>query len=613
MTIRFKIDSVANYNSSICGIVGAVIPTSVNLQIFVKNVSVYNGTYGSFAISTTPVTFNVVTGVLETGNIVALKITNVLPADSCNVRIIITDGTNTYRGYNKSFTFYGYDVGNNSALGITHNQDFNIWLSLVAGNNNSGLSTIAQASFLALHKPFTKNITIYRTDSNVLGGSGTTMAVYDDTTSQLLLRGEGNICVDDYGLITLRETISINSGASVCSVTKTLNVLDYLPTLTIGNNCTDCTDCAQIDSSNDFVVTLQFTNLLWIDDTEGNPVAILTLNWELYSNVGDLLSSGVAYDDTYTSLYSYTYTIQGVTGLGFGDNILKVCYTNYGTVTSARDELTTGDTYIAGHWYVITQYGDDIEELVCADHDLDNDDTLYHSYVLPIDGGDGPDNGSVFVPSHGGIINDEGESASIINEIIATNTCCTSIVIKGCNTFDIKQDDCSHYTITNNSLDIVTFTVSSLDGTTVEDGTLTEISTTELEANTSATLTFDTDGIYVISQENGDSNIIAIYCQLESCLLGYVKLLACKDMTKKCDCEDCGCVELDYYNFNALMLSAFTYFNLIQQSDFLQTYSISDIEEGKLAELYEIKTFFEKFEVYCDSCPETTDGCGNCG
>lgn len=172
-----------------------------------------------------------------------------------------------------------------------------------------------------------------------------------------------------------------------------------------------------------------------------------------------------------------------------------------------------------------------------------------------------------------------------------------------CNWFTIEPlEECNKYKITNCSVDDKVVTIKQLQ----DNSTFTVVSTVNLLALESTNIEFEEDGIYSITVLDIDGNeqiqIVASYCNLNNCILNYLKQIICN--------KPCGdCKTENVYNFNALMINAHTYFALInEQFNFNYIYSTIDI--STIDRLYEIKSFIERFSEYCEN--DCNCGCEEC-
>lgn len=184
----------------------------------------------------------------------------------------------------------------------------------------------------------------------------------------------------------------------------------------------------------------------------------------------------------------------------------------------------------------------------------------------------------------------------------------------------VTRTTCNEYVFENTSEDageVIKYKLGNGSGGIVLSWT--EISRTDVAGGSSATFKNDTDGVYKFEFTNegvGNQNIafiIVTYCNLHTCLRKYIDYLMCKTAIEPC-CDDCAEEnQAKLYNFNALILQAQTYFSLLY-NEYINNYfyDINDLStESKIAELYQLQDFIDRFVVYCENCTDTsTDDCG---
>lgn len=180
--------------------------------------------------------------------------------------------------------------------------------------------------------------------------------------------------------------------------------------------------------------------------------------------------------------------------------------------------------------------------------------------------------------------------------------CVTSYLLPTCNWWTVEaQEACSDYLVTNcSTTKKLTVTVQLLDNTS----TFNTISSTDVLSGANLSISFATDGVYMLKIaeiDNGDPTIVntryytlPIYCSLQSCILDFVDKVLCKRITAV------NCKEENHYNFNALLINAHSYFLLLNQ-ELNNNYIYSTITTDKLASLYTLKTFIDRFAEYCEA------------
>ena len=75
-------------------------------------------------------------------------------------------------------------------------------------------------------------------------------------------------------------------------------------------------------------------------------------------------------------------------------------------------------------------------------------------------------------------------------------------------------------------------------------------------------------------------------------------------------CQGCGCKVLETaYNFNAMMITLYTYFAYIQQLyDYNTLYTSLSLEQ--VTNFVAIEKFMERFKEYCEECENFDNPCG---
>lgn len=180
-----------------------------------------------------------------------------------------------------------------------------------------------------------------------------------------------------------------------------------------------------------------------------------------------------------------------------------------------------------------------------------------------------------------------------ITPILPVMSCCDTLAITACNWYEVEKEDCNAFVIKNMSLDDITYDIQEMG----DNGTFTSIQTGTITALSELAVTHSTDGIYTYAVTRGTETlyyIIIVYCNLEECFRKVIKDLVCE-----CNKDDCR--ESAYYDFNALVIQAFSYFSMLNH-EYNFNYLYTAIDADKIAELYELHDFFERFEEYCLEC-----------
>lgn len=184
-------------------------------------------------------------------------------------------------------------------------------------------------------------------------------------------------------------------------------------------------------------------------------------------------------------------------------------------------------------------------------------------------------------------------------------TCNKCITVKLCDIFEIKQVNCSSYIVYNNSVDTVTIQVNKLD----ENGEFVLENETIIEPFSNIIVEHDTDGIYNYVLTRGETQrhyVIHVYCKLQECLLKHINNLICCKPKNKCKGED-------YYDFNQIIITAHTYFNLLN-IEYNYANIFESLTPNKIKELFDIKVIMDRIVAYCTDCEEPCEDCAkqNC-
>ena len=147
--------------------------TDLALTVLVNNTQIF--TTGNYEI------FNIPGGTTDADGIdvEALKEGNSnqilrLDIDLANIQdsttVSIQASKSGYRAFVKTFTVFGYDLGNNVDDSVSGNPEFSVILIPTANNEVSGIETKVISSLVAYRKPLTDNIYVYRNNSSGLVG-----------------------------------------------------------------------------------------------------------------------------------------------------------------------------------------------------------------------------------------------------------------------------------------------------------------------------------------------------------------------------------------------------------------------------------------------------------
>lgn len=187
---------------------------------------------------------------------------------------------------------------------------------------------------------------------------------------------------------------------------------------------------------------------------------------------------------------------------------------------------------------------------------------------------------------------------SILVECIKTqgyNSCNFWKVVNGA--------ECGQFTVKNCSLKDGLLNIYQLQA----DKTFTNILEDEdVDAMTNLDVNLDSDGVYTfvfIAKEEGAEEqtfVIFNYCNFKTCYFTFLQKVLCTDI-----CEDCN--KKGYYDFNSFSLNAQMFLALMNAENGFN-YLYTAIDTAKIEELYNIKTFIDRLNEYCNnSC-----GCSTC-
>ena len=207
------------------------------------------------------------------------------------------------------------------------------------------------------------------------------------------------------------------------------------------------------------------------------------------------------------------------------------------------------------------------------------------------------------------------EVGDYLLEVILTTpdlrTCTHTYKIKNCNWYEVEQIECNQYKVHNRSFDPITLTINKLN----DDREFELVSTHELDLLSYYSVTLDTDGIYTFNVTRDTvtyTYIVIVYCNLKACLLDKLQHLICANENNLCKSQD-------YYDFNALVLNAHTYFAMLN-NEYNFNFIYTALTPNKLEELYQINDFITRFEEYClecdpncEDCAKTNLNCTDCG
>lgn len=175
-------------------------------------------------------------------------------------------------------------------------------------------------------------------------------------------------------------------------------------------------------------------------------------------------------------------------------------------------------------------------------------------------------------------------------------SCKKNYPVNGCNFYEVKNTDCNAFTIYNRGFADFDVSISELQ----DDMSFIEVSNVTVPALSNVVISHTDDNVYTYTvTKDGNTYIYVVvnYCNLRNCILLGLKNLICK---KRDDCCD-DCRSKDYYDFNALMINAHTYFNMLN-SEYNFNYFYDSLSPDKVSELYDLSSFLKRFKEYCLEC-----------
>lgn len=536
MNLRFNVRQItACVNHTICGITGdLVVPTTVDITSYVNGVA--------STTNTTPA--NVYT--------LAIPTLNVWDEVVVHIKIELTD----YNTFENTFTFYGYDVGaylNGLYNSILGGFDITLIKTDYRTVNEADpthvdyipyILNLAYSSFIAIRRPFTKEIQYYKTNS---ANSTVTYELSDDTV----------ITSGFNGLYCSSEDILLKQR------TKTYT--------TVNSGC-----CGQAD-------------YILLSECESSLINVKKVEW-LAQTVTSVYSN--ACDNDAVNTLTTNYTQQQI---------------NFANVTCVNidDDLKApfNELYLRQTLYAI---GSTIESGIIQGVELDSNELLIDDSIVDLDNpisviDSDYGYGSIFTYLWESFQTIEIGEYKLLTELIFLSSTgeeiivCRNIqVINSSNWFFYEQTECGVYTLYNKSFVTITIVVSKLNDSNVYEVT----GTYTLDACTLATLTL-TDGVYSIeAQRTGHDSVVysvVAMCSLQACWLNYQKKLLC------CTPEDV-CSSKDVYIYNTMSAQIQILFTLLNEIyNFGMYFSI--IDSNELAKLYQINSVLNRINTeYCLEC-----------
>ena len=512
---------------------------------------------------------------------------------STDVRITVSK--TGYLPFDNTFVVYNYDIGNNSnqiysnGNPITDNPEFNIILINETDNVVAGVQIKNYTNFIALRKPYTTLVYLY----SIHSGQG--QQNYTDGDGLVLATGNNAVITNPTGY-SYSEFISVNVLPlidNVVSDSLLLQAVNYMPASSLGVSENECNtslteECYNIYGNIVGSLVIDFTSLsqFYINDIVMYPFTLGQIYYQVYNNTGTLVETA-----------NYTLNVP--------DGTFSFNPEDYDRILSIA---TLGDHIVIGGFKI---FGLDTENYYNAD-DLVVD--AVYRITSNAGGADftgcgalSNDVGTEFVYTGGTIVWGTGS----VQELSPAVHCLKKETIRGCLWYKIEQTDCSNYTLFNNSFLNIKYEVYKLDanGDFVIQNTAVSISGLD---STSFSLT--SDGIYQIRvvrlTDEGDEydeallQIIFVYCNLSACLLIKIDDLVCCNTNSNCNNDK-------VYDFNALIITAHTYFNMLN-AEYNFNYFYTALDATKLSELRDAQQFLDKMTEYCEECESGCDKDAKC-
>lgn len=310
---------------------GLILKVDDEEQINTVDLSTY--VFNSYPLITTNNSINIVNISFESPNILLLEI------DFLN---IVTDKTSVYiklfklgyLSFENTFEIYGYDIGNNPIVSITHNQDFNLILINELNNVILGQQTKAFSSFIYLIPPFKDTVFIYKNNS-----SKGLVNYYNQDNEVLLNHDNGMLCIHKELFIYQKEQLYENENdgcgcdtrelLSECStdLIHIVNNKNY-PIFYTNISCTNCVDLIITEESQNTAITyIEYDklNLIYINDIQLYPYDNQSLTYNLFNSVGNLVATETFNWNINPPLFNFNpfnYLFQ-FNNLEFGDYLLE--------------------------------------------------------------------------------------------------------------------------------------------------------------------------------------------------------------------------------------------------------------------------------------------------
>lgn len=173
--------------------------------------------------------------------------------------------------------------------------------------------------------------------------------------------------------------------------------------------------------------------------------------------------------------------------------------------------------------------------------------------------------------------------------------CSYSTPVPLCYPYSITEtNNCGEYIVNNCSFIDTILTIKQLQ----EDKSFLVIAQIPIIALSNITTILQTDGVYLFETPNingidTDSYVIINSCDFKTCLFTFLSTFVCNK--KQCTC---GVDIKKYYDFNAFILNAHTYFALLNE-EYNFNYIYNAITDSKINDLFTIKQYLDNLATYC--------------
>jgi len=191
----------------------------------------------------------------------------------------------------------------------------------------------------------------------------------------------------------------------------------------------------------------------------------------------------------------------------------------------------------------------------------------------------------------------------VITEVETGLTSTYEVIIPASEFITFDYIACDTFSMSNKSTTIdATYGIKNVQGDTI-------VESTALAANTSATITFEEIGLFIVSVDYNETHteyVLNTFCKLDACFTAFIEDLLCQD-TRDCTCEYDSSAEVKVIRMFALKE---TYFMKLQ-SEYGFNNKYSALTDTKLDELATIDQVLAKIAKMCDRTYCLDGGCGD--